>query len=170
MSKFDWQSQFSMSKIIGIFLSFFSLKNINLGTYFLWLTFFIASIYKSLYFLKWCPLFDSLSLNQFLKFNHFIWVCSDAASGWEFGSSVHPIPTRGADYTHHIAACPPRFENIAASLVCWFVGKNLSNFVSFTWKLDNPYWLNTNTKCVCLKEWRNGQFFGPKSGTGSDIC
>ena len=49
---------------------------------------------------------------------------SDAASGWagwalahpEFGSSVHPNPTRGADYTHHITACPPGFENPAASL------------------------------------------------------
>ena len=49
---------------------------------------------------------------------------SDAAGGWagwvlahpEFGSSVHPIPTRGADYTHHITACPPGFENLTASL------------------------------------------------------
>ena len=24
----------------------------------------------------------------------------------------------GADYAHHIAACPPRFENLAASLPC----------------------------------------------------
>ena len=49
---------------------------------------------------------------------------SDAASGlagWalahpEFGSSVNPIPTREADYAHHITACPPGFENITASL------------------------------------------------------
>ena len=45
---------------------------------------------------------------------------SDAASGWaahpEFGCSVNPIPTRGADYAHHITACPPGFENLAASL------------------------------------------------------
>ena len=39
--KFDFQSQFSMSKIIWIFLnSFFSLKNINLGAHFLLLTWF----------------------------------------------------------------------------------------------------------------------------------
>ena len=38
--KFDFQSQFFMSKIIGIFLIFFSLKNINLGAHFLLLTFF----------------------------------------------------------------------------------------------------------------------------------
>ena len=34
----------------------------------------------------------------------------------EFGSSVNPITTRGADYAHHITASPPRFENPAASL------------------------------------------------------
>ena len=49
---------------------------------------------------------------------------SAAASGWarwalahpEFGSSVNPITTRGADYAHHITASPPRFENPASSL------------------------------------------------------
>ena len=50
---------------------------------------------------------------------------SDAASGWarwalahpEFGSSVNPITTRGADYAHHITSRTPGFENPAASLV-----------------------------------------------------
>ena len=49
---------------------------------------------------------------------------SAAASGWagwalahlEFGSSVNPITIRGADYTHHITASPPGFENPAAPL------------------------------------------------------
>ena len=49
---------------------------------------------------------------------------SAAASGWagwtlahpEFGSSVNPIRTRGADYAHHITASPPGFENPAAAL------------------------------------------------------
>ena len=49
---------------------------------------------------------------------------SDAASRWaewalahpEFGSSVNPITTRGADYAHHITASPPGFENPAAAL------------------------------------------------------
>ena len=27
--------------------------------------------------------------------------------------------------------------------VCWFLSKNLSNFVTPTWKLDNPYYHNT---------------------------
>ena len=50
---------------------------------------------------------------------------SAAASGWtgwdlahpEFGSSVNPITTRGADYAHHITASPPGFENPAAALL-----------------------------------------------------
>ena len=45
-------------------------------------------------------------------------------SGWarwalahaEFGSSVNPITTRGADYDHPITASPPGFKNLAASL------------------------------------------------------
>ena len=49
---------------------------------------------------------------------------SAAASGWagwalahpEYGSSVNPITTRGADYAHHITASPTGFENPAASL------------------------------------------------------
>ena len=50
---------------------------------------------------------------------------SDAPNGWagwalahpEFGSSVNPITTRGADYAHHITASTPGFENPAAALV-----------------------------------------------------
>ena len=76
-----------MSKIIRIFLIFFSLKNTNLGVHFL---------ITSLYFLKWCPIFDTSQLTQFSKFNNFLWVC-------------------------------------------WFLGKNLSNFVPPVWKLHNPY-------------------------------
>jgi hypothetical protein len=53
------------------------------------------------------------------------WISSDAASGWagwdlahpEFGSSVEPIPTKRADYAHHITAFPPGFENLTASLI-----------------------------------------------------
>ena len=49
---------------------------------------------------------------------------SAAASGWaewalahpEFGSSVNPIITRGADYAQRITASPPGFENLAAFL------------------------------------------------------
>ena len=34
----------------------------------------------------------------------------------DFGRSVNPISTRGADYAHHNIACPPGFENVTASL------------------------------------------------------
>jgi len=40
MPKFDFQSQFSTSKIILIFPNVFSLKNINLGAHILLLTFY----------------------------------------------------------------------------------------------------------------------------------
>ena len=86
-----FQGQFSMSKIIRIFLISFSLKNINSGAHF-----FKASIFKSLYFLKWCPILDTSPLTQFSNINNFLWVC-------------------------------------------WFLGKNLSNFVSPVWKLHTPY-------------------------------
>ena len=54
------------------------------------------------------------------------YLCSAAASGWagwalahpEFGTSVNPNTTRGADYAHHITASPPEFEIPAASLLC----------------------------------------------------
>ena len=85
---FDFQSQFSMSKIIRIFLIFFHwkipiphfllLKFRILSIYehiFCYWQFLITSIFKSLYFLKWCPIFDSSPLLQFSKFNNFLWVC-----------------------------------------------------------------------------------------------
>ena len=37
--------------------------------------FLITSIFKSLYFLKWCPIFVTSPLNQFSKFNNFLRVC-----------------------------------------------------------------------------------------------
>ena len=58
--------------------------------------FLIASIFKSLSLLKWCPIFKTSPLTQFPKFDNFLWVC-------------------------------------------WFLGKNLSNFVPPVWKLHNPY-------------------------------
>ena len=44
----------------------------------------------------------------------------------EFGDSVNTIPTRGADYAHRITACPPRFENLAASLQSQTIAQRLS--------------------------------------------
>ena len=34
----------------------------------------------------------------------------------ELVCSINPNPTRGVGYAHHITACPPGFENLAASL------------------------------------------------------
>ena len=65
------------------------------------------------------------SANHTRSFHPVRLLCSsDAASVWagwalahlDFGSSVNPITTRGADYAHHITASPPGFENPAASL------------------------------------------------------
>ena len=76
---------------------------------------------------------------------------SDAASGWagwalahpEFGSSVNPIPTRGggAEYAHHITACPPGFENLAASLryTCLYIGRVGNLFLNIYVKLRMPH-------------------------------
>jgi hypothetical protein len=47
--KLENQSEFSMSKIIQIFLIFFSMKNQSLGAYFL-LKLFFGSILKPLYY------------------------------------------------------------------------------------------------------------------------
>ena len=86
---------------------FVSLKSTNLGAHFLLLNFLITSIFKSLYFLKWCPIFDSSPLLQFSKFNDFL-------------------------------------------CVCWFLVKNLSNFVSLPWKLHNRYCHNYYLKLPTL--------------------
>jgi hypothetical protein len=70
-----------LSKTIGIFLNFFFIEEYQFrSTFFVFyiftfLPFLIISIFKSLYFLKWCPIFDSSPLLQFSKFNNFIWVC-----------------------------------------------------------------------------------------------
>ena len=37
--------------------------------------FLITSTFKSLYFLKWCPVFDTSPSTQFSKFNNFLWAC-----------------------------------------------------------------------------------------------
>ena len=76
---------------------------------------------------------------------------SDAASGWaglalahpEFGISVHPIPTRGgADYTHHITACPSRFENLVASLI--IAGRHVKLVFMANFENADAYYENIN--------------------------
>ena len=60
---------FQCQIIIGIFLNF--LRSTFLGCW----CFFDSINFKSLLFLKWCPIFDSLPLVQFSKFNDFFCVC-----------------------------------------------------------------------------------------------
>ena len=64
---------------------FFSLKNTNLGTHILLLTFLTTLTFKSRFFLKWCPIFDRSPLLQFWKFHNFIWlqlICSQRNSNF----------------------------------------------------------------------------------------
>ena len=58
---------------------------------------------------------------RFKSHNWYTEHVSDAVSGWaiaqpevhpEFGASVNPIPTKGADYAQRITDCPPGLENI----------------------------------------------------------
>ena len=58
-------SQFSMSKIQGIFSKKKSFKNINLGNHFFLKTFFLTLIFEPLYFLKSCLIFDKPALPVF---------------------------------------------------------------------------------------------------------
>ena len=69
-------------------------------------------------------------LEKFESIHLFLIVLDIDSSGAEFGSSVNPITTRGADYAHHITVSPPGFENPAASLsvdqIFYFVIINLT--------------------------------------------
>ena len=59
--KFDFQSQFSTSKIIRILLIFFSLKNINLGAHFLFLLILCSIKIERLLFLKFLKILAFLT-------------------------------------------------------------------------------------------------------------
>ena len=65
--KFDFQRQFSKSKIIQILLNFFSLKNINLQTNFLCLTFFDIINFQITSFSKPMPNFWHLHITPILE-------------------------------------------------------------------------------------------------------
>ena len=70
-------------------------------------------IFKTLHFLKWCPIFDnSPTAHQFPKYNTFL------------------------------------LEHL-------FLAKKLSNFVSLSWKLDNPYYHITESRKENLGYLRN---------------
>ena len=59
--KLDFQSEFSMSKIIRIYLNFFSLKNTNLGAHFLLLTLFDNINFSTSLLLKLGQIFDEVA-------------------------------------------------------------------------------------------------------------
>ena len=65
MPKFDFESQFSMSKIIRIVVNFFSLKNTNIGAHFL-----IKSILNQ-FITKMMPNFWQLATTPILKIKEF---------------------------------------------------------------------------------------------------
>ena len=65
MPKSDFQSQFSMSKIVRIFLKKFSLKNINLGALFLVLLISCSIKIERLLFLKF--------LKNLAFFDSYLW-------------------------------------------------------------------------------------------------
>ena len=116
LSKSEFQSLFSKSKINGIFLIFFHLWiHITLGANFL-----ITSIFETLNHLKWCPIFDDSPPHQFTKYNNFF-------RGYFF---------------------------LAINLI-------YLNFVSFPWKLDNPYYHNENAFAKTLV-WNNRWTFKNK--------
>ena len=90
----DFQSKFSTSKIIWGF-PFFSLKNTNLGAHFL-----ITSTFKSLYFLKWCPIFDTSPSTQFSNSNNFLWFC--VFLGKNLFSFLPPVWKHHNPYCHNV--------------------------------------------------------------------
>ena len=109
VAKFDFQSQFSMSKIIGIFLIFFHWRIwIKEHIFCNWL-FLMTPIFKSLYFLKWCSSFDSSPLLQFSKFNNFLWVC------WFLAKNLSNFVYQNADQQTSIVC--QNFGLFARSLV-----------------------------------------------------
>ena len=52
----------------------------------------------------------------------------------------------------HLPICLTQFSKFNNFLwVCWFLGKNLSNFVPLVWKLHNPYCHNGWSTCKKMK-------------------
>ena len=109
---FDFQSQFSKSKIIRNFLNFFFIENMNLGAHFLLLTFIDNINFYITLFSK--MIFDS---TPFSKFNNFIWL--QLIFSQKFSDFVSPLEnsTTGIAivYTHLIT--------------------NLLNNIELTWDL-----------------------------------
>ena len=86
----DFQSQFSMSKIIRIFLNFFSLKNINLGAHFCYWHFLKTSIFKALYLLKSWQFFVSWIQSFGKRYENDLRVIFDQWPKLNLGFDVEP--------------------------------------------------------------------------------
>ena len=97
----------SKSARIWLLRSIFYIKNYpNLSQFFFIeeyqfrSTCFVIDIFWVALLLKWCPIFDSLPLHQFSKFNNFLWVC------WSLGKNlsnfVPPVWKLHNPYCHNI--------------------------------------------------------------------
>ena len=94
-------------------------------------------------------------------------VYSDVASGWaglalanpEFGSSVNPFTTRGADYAHLITASPPGFENPAASLCIHLLIHYRGRDEKIITEVKKYIFLSTQNKLLDVNKTGNGQKF-----------
>ena len=72
----DFQSQFSMSKMIWIFLDFFFfIEQYHFRITFLLLTFFENWDVENALFQKWCPILNKSKPCLFKKYFNFLWVC-----------------------------------------------------------------------------------------------
>ena len=73
VQKSDFQSHFSMSKMIWIFPIFFTEKYQFLHTFFYWyFSRTLFYIFIRLYLLKWFQFFDDSLLHQFTKYNNLL--------------------------------------------------------------------------------------------------
>ena len=71
--KFDYKVNFLSQKSSETFSFFFHWRVPIQDNIFCYWHFLIKSIFKSLYLLKWCPIFDSFPLILNSKFNNFLW-------------------------------------------------------------------------------------------------
>ena len=65
-----------------------------------------------------------------LFLNYYQWAGPGLYPTWTLGVQLTLYQPRGADYAHYITTCPPRFENITASLIIGY--QNLEGDKSIT--------------------------------------
>ena len=72
--------------------------------------------------------------NEKNNWERFRWICTS-----KIDFEIHILALFDTSPLHQFS----KFNNFL--WVCWFLGKNLSNFVSPAWQLDNPYYHSTQT-------------------------